>query len=109
MEKVKGGFLARDRDNAHGLNTIVGSTAGRMGPRLSLPTFVLRKHECQNDVIQHLHSGRLDFDSRLLFLQDVVCSVELGDDRLLLICGDQLHTVVQRRECCWVEDKLTLG
>jgi hypothetical protein len=66
-------------------------------PRRSFPTRLIHNHERQNDVIQHAHSCRLNFQSRLLFVGEMVWAVELGD-HCLLIEGHQLCSVAQRRE-----------
>lgn len=66
-------------------------------PRFSLPTLIFHKHERQDNVVQHTHSRRVDFESRLLFLPEVMRAVELSNHCLLLIGGDQLHTAVQHR------------
>ena len=87
----------------------IGSTTTRLCSRFSLPTFVLRKYERQNDVVQHRHPRRFDFDPRLLFLQDVVRPVEFSNDRLLLVDGDQLHAAVQRRGYRLVGGQTRLG
>ena len=63
--------------------------------RFSFPTCLFHKHECHNDIVQHFHSLRFNFKSRLLFVDNVVWPVELCDHRLLLISGDQLHIVIQ--------------
>ena len=64
------------------------STGSRHFP---MPSNFLRKHERQNNLIQHLHSSRLDFKLRLPPLPQVAPRVELGHHRLLVICGDQLQ------------------
>lgn len=65
-------------------------------PPFSFLALILRKHERQNDVVQHVHPCRLDFEPRLLFLREVVRAVELSDYCFLLIGSDQLHVMVQR-------------
>ena len=67
----------------------------RFCPRFPLPALLLRKHKRQNNVVQHVHPRWLDFESRFLFLGDMVGAVELSDQRLPLIRGDQLELVVQ--------------
>ena len=66
-------------------------------PRFPFPAFLLDKHKRQNDVVQHAHPRRLDFESRLPLLHDLVCAVEFSNYCLLFVCGDQLHTTVQHR------------
>lgn len=65
----------------------------RLRPRLPFPPGLVHKYERQNDVVQNGHSRRLDVDSRLLFVSEVVWTVELSNHRLL-IGGHQLHPVV---------------
>jgi hypothetical protein len=71
------------------------TTATRPRPPFSFPSLIFRKHKSQNDVVQHLHPRRPDFESRLLFVREVVRAVELSDYYLLLVRGDQLHVLVQ--------------
>ena len=41
-----------------------------------------------------MHPRRLYLNSRLAFLDDVVCPMELGDHRLLLVGSDQLEIAI---------------
>lgn len=66
---------------------------GRSCSSFSSPTFLLRKHERQNDVVQHVHPLGLDFESCFLFLREVVRTMKFSDNRLFLIYGDQLWVV----------------
>lgn len=67
------------------------ATVGRFCPSFSSPSFLLRKHERQNDVVQHGHPGGLDFKSCFLFPREVVCAMEFSNNHLFLIYGDQLQ------------------
>ena len=58
---------------------------------------MIRKHEGQNDVVQHIHPRWFDLESRLLPLRNVVCTVEFSNYCLVLIGSDQLRYKVQRR------------
>jgi hypothetical protein len=56
------------------------SPSGRPPLDLALLTrslFGLRKHECQDDIVQYPHPRRLDPDPCLLFLQDVACPLTM--------------------------------
>ena len=64
----------------------------------SFPTFVLCKHEGQNDVVQHVHPRWLDLESCLLSLRNVVGAVEFSNYCLLFVGGDQLRDKVQYRK-----------
>ena len=57
----------------------------------SLPTFLLREHKGQNNVVQHAHPRWMDFETRLPFFKTAACPMEFGDYRLILIHGDQLQ------------------
>jgi len=76
--------------------TATATALARIRPCFSLPTFILRKHERQDDVVQHIHPCRLDFKPWLLSSREVVRAVEFGNYCLFLIGSDQLRDVVQR-------------
>ena len=51
----EGRLLTHDRDNTL-MDRVVKSTTGApLCPRFSLSTFILHKHEHQNNVVQHPH------------------------------------------------------
>lgn len=64
---------------------------GRLRSCLSFPSRLIRKHERQNDVVQHAHPRRLNFNSCLLFIDEIVWAVELSNHRLL-VGGHQLRS-----------------
>ena len=54
------------------------------------------QHERQNDVVQHIHPHRFNFESCLPSLHEVTCGMKFSNHRLLLIESNRLHNVIQR-------------
>jgi len=71
---IRGSWVKRlevidpDEDSFSQLNSTTESTTSTFRQSFSFPAFTIRKHESQDDIIQHLHPGRLDFEPGLPFL-----------------------------------------
>ena len=80
----------------YGGNTLLANHWRQSLVLISFSAPVLREHERQDDMIQHMHPCRLYLESCLLFRHDVMCSVKFSDHGLLLVSSDQLGNTTGR-------------
>ena len=87
----------RSHRNYSRSDTNADIASGLSNRPLSLSTLALDDHECQDDIVQHMHPRRSYHESCLSLLEDVVCPVKFSDHGLLLVCCDQLGNAFIRQ------------